>query len=87
MVTVRIPDDLKDRIDTARPSTTSREAWVRAACESALSAAETRELGAHAKLAEAKRDAERKLAKLSATPSAFAKQQALNDAKAKGRKR
>ena len=36
MVTVRIPDDLRDRIDAARPSTQSREAWVRAACEAAL---------------------------------------------------
>lgn len=36
MVTVRIPDDLRDRIDAARPSTTSREAWVRAACEAEL---------------------------------------------------
>lgn len=35
-VNIRIPLDLRDRIDAARPSTVSREAWVRSACESAL---------------------------------------------------
>jgi hypothetical protein len=35
-VMVRIPESLRDRIDAARPSTTSREAWVREACEAAL---------------------------------------------------
>jgi hypothetical protein len=32
MITIRIPDDLRDRIDALRPSTVSREAWVRSAC-------------------------------------------------------
>ncbi len=36
MITVRIPDDLRDRIDADRPSTQSREAWVREACEDKL---------------------------------------------------
>lgn len=35
-VTVRVPNDLRDRIDAARPSTESREAWVREACERKL---------------------------------------------------
>jgi hypothetical protein len=35
-VTIRIPDELKERIDSHRPATVSREAWVRAACERAL---------------------------------------------------
>jgi hypothetical protein len=32
MITVRIPDDLRDRIDAIRPATVSREAWIRSAC-------------------------------------------------------
>lgn len=35
-VTVRVPNDLRDRIDAARPSTDSREAWVRDAIERKL---------------------------------------------------
>jgi predicted transcriptional regulator len=39
-ITIRIPDDLRDRIDAARPSTQSREAWVRAACEARVESGE-----------------------------------------------
>jgi hypothetical protein len=35
-VNVRIPDELRDRIDRHRPATVSREAWVREALEAAL---------------------------------------------------
>jgi hypothetical protein len=43
-VNVRIPDDLRDRIDVAR-GLIPREAWVRAACEAALVAPSQRLLG------------------------------------------
>lgn len=39
---VRLPGELKDRIDAARPSTVSREAWVREACELRLLASDPR---------------------------------------------
>lgn len=41
MITVRIPDDLRDRIDKVRASTTPREAWVRSALEQVLQHEET----------------------------------------------
>ena len=85
-IEITLSDDRLEALDAARGHE-PRASFIKRALESALSAAETRELGAHAKLAEAKRDAERKLATLSATPSAFAMQQALNDAKAKDGKR
>lgn len=87
MLNVRIPDDLRDLIDAVRGDV-PRERWIRRTLEAALSSSETpeppREEGprrsdgtviprnARAAYAERKRQAE-------------ARQQALNDAKAKKR--
>lgn len=40
MITVRIPDELRDRIDVVRPATVSREAWIRTALLMAVQASE-----------------------------------------------
>jgi hypothetical protein len=45
-VNVRIPDELRDRIDRHRPATVSREAWVREALEAALGGSSGHEAGA-----------------------------------------